>query len=955
MNPEPIPVARRGTTLAPRAPRLAVAPDPADSTHPLAAADLAPRLPRVYVPRPRLWQRLDEAAEGSVTLVVAPAGAGKTLGVAGWLRCTASARATGAVWVRADDTWTPEQLGSVLDARVPATVPDRPPTTVSSTVSSTLSPTLVVIDDAHLLPAATLRHIDDRLNAAPDSMRVLLLSRWALPLTRLVPELLGNFTFLRGDLLRLSDAECASLVADHAGTDDPDVVAAITRHADGWCAAAVLAARGLRGTPYPAAAARLLAADAEPIANRVAGEVFSTLTPRQRHLLLCIAGEDAVSVPTAAHLSHDVHAGEILTELEDTGLLVLRTGDAYHLEARTAELPVVPADDRSPDPPASSAAPASPDAPGPDGFRVHPLLVEVVRQRLAAGGVDAARARATVIRAVGLDVARGNLSRSFARLVRVGAPVEAADILARDGVRMVLNQCGPDAVAEFVRAEPEVVESRPDVWFAIALGCWLRDDVEGARHWGDRILDARRRWSHAWLPGGMDGLDGTVACVRLWRVALGLEPAYAAVGHAKRVLVASQTRPAVREANAEVLPVLAHELGAAQNWLGELTDAEASLTLAVSLSRSQGLAPLGTCALSHLAFTQFMRGRESACVELAGEVLVAARAPGATNVRFVAARANLARLLARLLDVPAPTELTVDPFPGVRYHSGDLCTRFWFRVWDSRQEMLAGNVVEAQRILSGPGECLRLTDEQLPEHLRVALLVERAFVATLASDRDTLKSLHDTLDRLGAVGESALVQGLRADRDGDRRGAVAAFEAASADATYSQPPTRALALACEAQLLDALGDPARSHERLIEAIAVTESRRNAAPFFGWARQGTPIETLLQRLTKRPATRWLHELAATRAGQPDVTAVYASMTATPSELDEVSQALAPPALSPREREVLNELARGATYADIAAALFVSENTVKTHVSSLYTKLAASRRSEALKIARSFHLL
>jgi DNA-binding CsgD family transcriptional regulator len=80
-----------------------------------------------------------------------------------------------------------------------------------------------------------------------------------------------------------------------------------------------------------------------------------------------------------------------------------------------------------------------------------------------------------------------------------------------------------------------------------------------------------------------------------------------------------------------------------------------------------------------------------------------------------------------------------------------------------------------------------------------------------------------------------------------------------------------------------------------------------------------------------------------------------MTATPRELDEVSQALVPPALSPREREVLNELARGATYADIAAALFVSENTVKTHVSSLYTKLAASRRSEALKIARSFHLL
>jgi DNA-binding NarL/FixJ family response regulator len=64
---------------------------------------------------------------------------------------------------------------------------------------------------------------------------------------------------------------------------------------------------------------------------------------------------------------------------------------------------------------------------------------------------------------------------------------------------------------------------------------------------------------------------------------------------------------------------------------------------------------------------------------------------------------------------------------------------------------------------------------------------------------------------------------------------------------------------------------------------------------------------------------------------------------------------PPALSPRERDVLHELARGATYADIAAHLYVSENTVKTHVSSLYGKLGVSRRSEALAVARKVALL
>ena len=63
----------------------------------------------------------------------------------------------------------------------------------------------------------------------------------------------------------------------------------------------------------------------------------------------------------------------------------------------------------------------------------------------------------------------------------------------------------------------------------------------------------------------------------------------------------------------------------------------------------------------------------------------------------------------------------------------------------------------------------------------------------------------------------------------------------------------------------------------------------------------------------------------------------------------------PRLTAREGEVLAHLGRGSTYADIAEALFVSENTVKTHVSAVYAKLGASRRSEALKIARSLGLV
>jgi len=61
------------------------------------------------------------------------------------------------------------------------------------------------------------------------------------------------------------------------------------------------------------------------------------------------------------------------------------------------------------------------------------------------------------------------------------------------------------------------------------------------------------------------------------------------------------------------------------------------------------------------------------------------------------------------------------------------------------------------------------------------------------------------------------------------------------------------------------------------------------------------------------------------------------------------------LTPREREVLVLLGRGATYQNIAELLWISVNTVKTHVSNLYAKLDAGNRSEALVLARDLGLL
>jgi DNA-binding CsgD family transcriptional regulator len=61
------------------------------------------------------------------------------------------------------------------------------------------------------------------------------------------------------------------------------------------------------------------------------------------------------------------------------------------------------------------------------------------------------------------------------------------------------------------------------------------------------------------------------------------------------------------------------------------------------------------------------------------------------------------------------------------------------------------------------------------------------------------------------------------------------------------------------------------------------------------------------------------------------------------------------LSKREREVLDCLARGMTSAQIADDLFISENTVKTHVRHILEKLEASNRAEAVSKAIQIGLI
>jgi DNA-binding NarL/FixJ family response regulator len=99
-----------------------------------------------------------------------------------------------------------------------------------------------------------------------------------------------------------------------------------------------------------------------------------------------------------------------------------------------------------------------------------------------------------------------------------------------------------------------------------------------------------------------------------------------------------------------------------------------------------------------------------------------------------------------------------------------------------------------------------------------------------------------------------------------------------------------------------------------------------------------------------ASQFFELIEAVLRGEAGLTPELASKI-----LHEFARAAAPPAesdtddLTPREREVLGLVAQGATNAEVAERLVVSENTVKFHMKNILQKLHARNRAEVVAFA------
>jgi LuxR family maltose regulon positive regulatory protein len=313
----------------------------------LLPTKLHPRQSRpLTVARPRLLELFERCAALPLTVVLGPAGAGKSTAAVAWLAHTRHAVA----WLSldaADDgpgrffayvlaalqTVEPK-LGGDAAALLAAPDPDDLELLLADEIVIPLAtreqPLVLVLDDYHVLADARIHAaMTWLLEHAPACLRLLLLSRSApdLPLARLRAG--GALGEIGVEQLRFRLDESRRFYADVMGLALADeAVAALEQRTEGWPAGAQLAALSLslRGGEADVASRSsdaLPGGDDRLITDYLLREVFDGLAASTRELLLSTALLERVCAPLAAAVSGDEQARVGLESIERANLFLI--------------------------------------------------------------------------------------------------------------------------------------------------------------------------------------------------------------------------------------------------------------------------------------------------------------------------------------------------------------------------------------------------------------------------------------------------------------------------------------------------------------------------------------------------------------------------------------------------------------------------------------------------------
>lgn len=906
------------------------------------------------VARTRLTEQLDGTLEPGhrLTLVSAPAGFGKTTVLSEWVaRLGERVAPDHTAWLSLDDedndltrllshlVASLESAGTDVDA---VAVLDHLPGDATAALTALVNAVaragqaepgvqwVLVVDDYHVLTAPEVHEaMSFLLDHVPDQLHLVIATRAdpPLPVARLRSR--GQLVEVRGADLRFTPGEAQQFLNQAMDLDlDAADVDALEERTEGWIAGLQLAALSLRAIPTRPEVTRFIKAFTGSnrfVIDYLADEVLARLPPAVRDFLLRTAVLDRLTGPLCDVVSGQTGGVAMLADLDRANLFVVpldteRTWYRYHhlfadvLHARllTDDPGLVPQLHRR----------------ASDWYASHGLVADAVRHALVAE--DFTRAAYLVeealpeVRRARQDSLLLGWARALPQSVVRRSPVLSivagwAQMLTGDldGLESRLDEA--DAALEAgthdedlaaTWADTEDLRTAPATILVYRASlAQARGDVAGTVRHARAAFDLARPEDHV-VRGGAGGFLGLAA----W-AAGDIDEALATFSEAVRSLHAAGNL--VDELDATV--------NLADMWVAAGRPSRARRLYEQALATAGGGGepfPRATADL-HVGVAELDRELD----DLAGAE------SHLETARVLAERASITENrhrwpivmgLVRAAHGDHETAMRLLEEAAALYRRGFYPDVRPIEAMQARLQISSGDLESAATWARERGLGAADDPEYLHEyeHLTLArLLLARVRAGHLAPDRSgdasPLMGAHTLLSRLrdaaadtgrrGSLLEIRMLQALAHDAGGERETALDVMGQALRDTPEPQSHVR-LYLDEGAPMLDLLHHAART----------TGGEDHRAVVRAWAR----------RLLERPGP--MAEAPVTR------------------------QSLADP-LSQREVEVLRLLDSELTGPQIADALYVSLNTLRTHTKRIFTKLDVKTRAAAVRRAHELGLL
>jgi LuxR family transcriptional regulator, maltose regulon positive regulatory protein len=876
----------------------------------LASKITVPNVPDWAVPRPRVTTLITQGMRWCpLTIVTGPLGTGKTMALALW-----AAQSGPVAWVSVDEYDTrPGVFWSYVVAAlrksgvaIPKTLPaaTRGRTAehlfllrLASALAAQNTPVRLVIDDFHLLTEPrVLDGLDFLLKNAGPGLRLVVSSRADPPLPLHRHRLAGELAEIGAGDLAFSVAEAGQLLAQHGCTLSAGSLECLTRHTEGWAAGLRLAAMSMAAHPDPDQFVGELVTGESALTGYLVKEVLDTQPAEVREVLLSTSILEHVNAGVASELAGNGQAGRILAALAHANAFVQPIGGGW--------------------------------------YRYHALFAQMLRFKLRLECPD--RIPSLHRQAARWYERNGQLTDAVRHAARAGDwPLAASMVIDGLAIGEVIERRGGRSLAdEFASMPPSEAWPEPAPYLvsaAIALSAGRPESAADALAAAEKIFDRL----------SADQEDAARLAVAMIRLAVSrrsgdLTAAAEAVACAEALAGrAGRGRPA-RHAGIRAQVLFAR--GAAELWSGRFGEAARVLDAGVTAAAASGEEHARIDCLGHLALAEALRGHLARAAELAGEATAACAGDGPRSQGRHARPAALAALAwvhlehhelrearSRLTQVDTALRANPDKLIG----AVACLTAAYSALAQGRAEAATQFVARARSAWSVPSwleQTLNLAESRA---LAAAGDIEAALAAAKRADDGSSPEAAVTLAHAWVTA---------GDGDNARRALAPVL------AAHEGVPERVRLQAClvDARLSYHSGDRARGRRSLGCALRLAEHEQLRLPF---AMERSWIGPVLQR---DPELAGAHQHLLRSAGCHD------PLPAASQTLNEAAIPVIEP-LTEREQEVLRHVSIMLTTAEIASELYISTNTVKSHIKNICHKLAVTHRGEAVRRARRLQLI